>query len=110
MRERISLEERSITAPVADSASFTEGYTQIVETWAKVETQFSGRDFDNVDLDKDPTHKFTIRYRDTVTSETRIRYRDVLYRIMKIDNLEMRQEYLILFAAIDGLDTLEANQ
>lgn len=110
MRECISIEERTITAPAFGSASFSESYNQIDEVWAMVETSFNNRVFDGVALDAIPSHKFTIRYRNDVTSETRIRYCDVLYRIVKTDNFEMRNEYLELYARIDGEDTKEANQ
>jgi len=110
MRECISLEERTMTAPVFGSASFTERYVSIDEVWSKIETSFNNRIFDGVALDEVPSHKFTIRWRDDVTSETRIRYSDVLYRIVKTDNYEMRDEYLELYALIDGDDDKEANQ
>lgn len=110
MRTRISLENRSISAPNFDTVAFDENYTQIIETWAKVETEFNNRIFDGIAIDAIPSHKFTIRYRDDITSETRIRYSDVLYRIQKTDNLEMRNEYLILYASIDGDDTKAAAQ
>lgn len=110
MRECISIEKRTMTAPVFGSASFTESYLPIDEVWSKVETSFNNRIFDGVALDELPSHKFTIRFRDDVTSETRIRYKDVLYRIVKTDNYEMRDEYLELYARIDGDDTKEANQ
>ena len=110
MRERILLQERTVTAPVFGSSSFTEVYAGGISRWAKVETNFSGRLFDGVQLSEIPSHKFTIRFSSAVTTETRIRYKNVLYRILRLDNLEMRDEYLILFAKIDGDDTKEANQ
>ena len=110
MRECISIEERKMTAPSFGSASFTENYVPTDEVWAKIETSFNNRIFDGVALDEIPSHKFTIRHRDDVTSETRIRYDGVLYRIVKTDNYEMRNEYLELYALIDGDDTKEANQ
>ncbi|MGR3179837.1 MAG: head-tail adaptor protein [Candidatus Anammoxibacter sp.] len=110
MRERIVLQERSVAAPVFGSSSFTQDYDTGIERWAKVETQFSGRFFNGVELVDRPSHKFTIRFSSTITTETRIRYKSVLYRILQLDNLEMRDEYLILFAKIDGDDTKESNQ
>tara|TARA_R110000851_G_scaffold134568_2_gene269877 strand:- start:1896 stop:2282 length:387 start_codon:yes stop_codon:yes gene_type:complete len=110
LRECISLEDRSIQAPSFDDTSFSEGYTDIIETWAMVETEFKNRVFDDVALEAKPSHKFTIRWRDTITSETRIRYDGDLYRITQTDDTETRKEYLILFAKLDGDESKEANQ
>jgi len=110
MRERISLEERSILAPSYNSPAASEGYAQIVETWARVETEFNNRVFDEVALDAKPSIKFTIRYRPNITTETRVRYNDILYKVAHSDNLEERNEYLILYAAIEGADDREVNQ
>lgn len=110
MRECISLETRNQKAPSFGSASFREVYSPIAEVWAKVETVYHGRIFDGVALEDIPSHKFTIRYRDDITTEKRIRYKDVLYRIIKSDNFEMRDEYLEVYARIDGDDDKEANQ
>lgn len=110
LRDCISLENRAITAPNFNNVGFTENYTQIIETWAKVETGFENRVFDQVALEPRPSHRFTIRFRDNITTETRIRYKDNLFRIIQIDNPEERDEYLILMARLEGDDQLEANQ
>lgn len=110
MRECISLEVRERKAPVFGSASATMAYTVIDEVWSKIDTVNHNRIFDGVALDEIPSHKFTIRFRCDITTETRIRYKDVLYRIVKSDNFEMRDEYLELYARIDGDDNKEANQ
>lgn len=110
MRECISLEVRSIQPPSFDNFSASESYIQVAEPWAKVETEFNNRIFDEVALDAKPSIKFTIRYRDNITTETRIRYKGILYKIVQSDNLEERDEYLVLYAAIEGADDKEVNQ
>lgn len=112
LRDCISLENRSIKAPSFSSVGFSEGYTQIIETWSKVETDFNARVFDGVSIDKKPSHRFTIRFRDDgdITNETRIRWKNVLYRVLRTDNYEGRDEYLELYAMIDGDDTKESAQ
>lgn len=109
LRDCISLENRSIQAPSFGSSSFSEGYSPIIETWAKVETSFNARVFDEVAVEKKPSHKFTIRHRDGITTETRIRWRGDLYEIQHLDNLEGRNEYLILYAALVGDEDREAS-
>ena len=110
LRECISLEQRAIAAPSFDSASFTQDYEVIAEVWAKVETRSEQRTFDNVNIGEIITHEFTIRHRDDVTSEIRIRYKDVLFRIIKIENLEERDDYILLKCKEDGGEEQEANQ
>lgn len=110
LRDCISLEVRAIQAPVFGSASFTEAYTVISEPWCKVETQFNARIFDDVATDDKPSHLFTIRWREDVTTETRIRWRSDLYRIQRIDNFEGRDEYLLMYASIEGDESKEASQ
>lgn len=101
-------------APLAGSAAFTEDYTVIAQPWAKVDTG-SGvargfATFDGVEEGQTATHRFTIRYRDDVTTETRIRYKSDLYEILLVDDTETREEYLIMFSRLVGADDLEANQ
>ena len=110
LRECISLEQRAIAAPSFDSASFTQDYEVIAEVWAKVETRSGQRTFDNVVIEDGITHIFTIRHRDDVTSETRVRYKGDLYRIRKTENLEERDEYIVLRCEEDGGEEQEANQ
>lgn len=110
MRECISLENRAIQAPSFDSVGFSQKYAQIIETWAKVETQFNNRIFDEVALDAVPSHKFTIRYRSDVTTETRIGYKGNIYEIVQADDYEMRNEYLELYAKIEGDEDREVSR
>ena len=72
MRECITLENRSIEAPSFDSTSFTQDYRRIIETWAKIETEFKNRRFDDVEIEQKPSHKFTIRYRCDVTTISKV--------------------------------------
>ena len=110
MRDCISLEVRGIKAPSFSNVGFSEAYTQLAEVFAKVETEFNARVFDGVSIDEKPSHKFTVRWRDDVTNETRVRWKDVLYRIVRIDDYEGREEYTEIFAMIDGDDTKESAQ
>tara|TARA_R110000851_G_scaffold134450_1_gene269747 strand:+ start:781 stop:1167 length:387 start_codon:yes stop_codon:yes gene_type:complete len=110
MRDCVSLEERGIKSPTFDSVGFSEGYTQTAKVFAKVETEFNARVFDGVSIDEKPSHKFTIRFRDDVTNETRVRWKGVLYRLVRTDDYEGREEYLELYGMIDGDETKEAAQ
>jgi len=116
MRDRILLQRRTITAPGFNSVGFTQSYETIREVWAKVETNRGQRLFGGVELRENTetrasaTHAFSIRWRTDVTEQTRITFNDDLYRIIEVDDTEMRNEYLILFAKLEGDDDLEVNQ
>lgn len=112
-RDRIRIHTRAITPPPYDSASFTETYDAGVATWAKVESAREAEHvFDNVNLPAGatPSHIFDIRYRPGVTTENVISYRDEYYRILRVEDPEERRLSLLLYAALRGDESLEANQ
>jgi len=110
-RERIVLYERGIANPVFGSSAPREKDISSVTTWAKVVTVKPRKDFDNVNPERDQaTHRFNIRYRPDITSETRIRWRGNNYDILDIDNHEERNMELELYAVIEGDKDKGANQ
>ena len=115
MRERISLEERSIAPPTFGSQAFTEEYTALDTVWASVETKDfanSGQRFFNAVNDPalTPSHVFTIRWRDDITTETRVRWQDELYKLLLLTDPQERHQYLVLNAKLLGSDEKEVNQ
>ena len=110
MRARIKLKTRTIKPPSFGSAAHSEEFESI-SVWAKVETERNGRQmFDDVNVENQPTHFFTIRYREDVTAETFIEYRSENYDIVKTIDPEERHEYLELQCKVLGDKTLEANK
>ena len=111
MRECISLEVRSIRPGGFNKPqSFREVYTQIAEVFCQVDTTNGNVFFDEIEMSARPTHVFSIRYRDDVTTETRIRYKGKIYEIQRVEDFEERQEYLKLWSRPEGSDTKEAAQ
>lgn len=114
LKHRIVLQEREITAPVFGSASFTEEYQPGVEVWAGVKTvnlHGSGRRFfSNVNPEEEqPTHEFIIRYRNSVTSETRITWKGKYYKILSVQDPNEDGQYLELSSRILGNTDKQAN-
>lgn len=113
MRERITLHERTITAPVFGSAAFTEAYDTGVTVWASASTLSlvsAGQAlFDGVQMKDRPTDVFIIRYRDNVTTETIIRWQGNAYEIKEIINPDRRKQYIELRSRIIGDVNKEAN-
>jgi head-tail adaptor len=121
MRNRIGLYKRDIKSPGFQSSKFQEEYTLITKVWAFVATLNLGEIvFDNVRIKSksgnfstksiSPSHKFVIRYRSDITSETRILWRDKYYEIIPTINPEERNQYLELYSVLVGSKDLEANE
>lgn len=118
MRDRIAIRQRDINTPDFDnSAKFEETYKTIATVWAKVKTNISGKQiFDGVNegtgggITLSSTHVFTIRYREGITSEHRVNYKDDNYEIKRIVNPEERNMYLELNCKLLGDRKSEANQ
>lgn len=114
MRERIKIHTRFITAPVFDSAELKETYDTGNLRWAVAETLdylSSGRQmFDEVNLNKAPSHKFTIRYDADITTENIINWQDEYYQIIKTINPDVRKQYLELFCRVKGSEGFEVNR
>ncbi len=118
MRDRIAIRQRDVSTPDFDNpAKFGETYKTIATVWAKVKTNVSGKQiFDGVNEDTgggillSSTHIFTIRYREGITSEHRVNYKDSNYQIQRVVNPEERNMYLELYCKLLGDRDLEANQ
>ena len=118
MRERVSIYDRGMVAPVAGSMEFVEGLTLVATVWAMMETTsgyhiFDGdKMFDGVDVNTDnkTIHQFTIRYRDDIEYQQVIKYKGFHYQIMKVENSESRSRFLFLYCVMLGDDTKEVNK
>jgi len=114
LRERIKLEIRVTNPPQYGSGEYQESYTELNEVWAKVETlgfQIGVKEFNEVNIEDRPSHRFTIRYIANINSfDHRIRYRSEFYEIIRPSNPEERNEYLTLYCKKAGNDSLGANQ
>ena len=101
----IILQSRDIEAPVFDAVDFDENFTDFPDpVWALVETAIGKSVFDGVDTDVNITHKITIRFDTTVTSETWIQFDDGRrFDVQFTENMEERNEWLLMFCTVRGL-------
>ena len=79
-----------------------------VTVFAKVESVANRREFDGIELENRPTHAFTIRYRAGVTHESTFTHKGDYYRVVSVDHLEERREFMILYAKLRGDETRAA--
>lgn len=109
MRDQIILYDRAITAPASGSVDFTETFSNATTVWAMLET-ISGKEiFDGTNLVGVATHKFYIRYISDVTAQTWIKFKSQYFDIIDTQNLEERDEFLLLRCSIRGDSTKEVN-
>lgn len=98
LNKRITLQGRSITAPVAGSPDFTETFAAGTERWAAIKTVAGKTFFDGVNQrDREVTHQFVIRYDSSVTAETWISYNSRRFDIMAVEDLDERHEFMMLW-------------
>ena len=102
---RVILSERKITEPGFGETDFGEDFPDSREVWAQVAT-FAGRVlFNGVDTDTLISHEVSIRYSDSVTSETWVQLKDergTRLDVVKVENLDERNEFMLLLCKSRG--------
>ena len=109
MRDLIVLQDRAIT-PVIGSPDFDETFTENSTVYALIETKKGDTAFDGIDTEVDVTHWFYIRFISGITSGTWINYQGDRYDILDVEDLDTRNEFMLLRATDRGTDTKRASQ
>lgn len=110
MRTMISFFDRK-TISKSFSSSIEQRYINEIVSWAAIESVNARHKFTDVNIEKSPiTHKFIIRYNSIITSEKVIQHDSEIFKIVKIEDLDWRQEFMIISAHVDGIATKEANK
>ncbi len=94
----ITLQDRAIQ-PLTTTVDFTESFTENSIVWAMVSTVRGKTEFDGADIERSITHEFTIRFIDGVSNETWVLLNNERYDIIDTENLEERDEWMILRCA-----------
>lgn len=114
LRSQVGLYTRALTSPAFDSQDNQQKYALVATLPAAVQTTNGIDIFDGVDksgADGVPTTAtvlFFVRYRADVTAENFLQYDGVNYQILRVENIDLRREWLKIFAAPRGDLTLEA--
>ena len=103
LRTLLKLQDRDITPPDFDSVDFDENFVDASEVWALVETVTGKTVFDGVNADINVTHMIFIRFDATVTSETWVELEGKRLDIISTENLEGRDEWLLLVCTDRGV-------
>lgn len=104
----INLKNRSIKG--LNELDYTEDFTpNATDVWAKVDTVSGITVFDKTNIEQVVSHRFTIRYDPTVTSETWVEYDGRYFNLAPIENWEERGEYLKMPAWERGITSQPPN-
>jgi len=109
LTEQIVIQLRAIKAPQSGSVDFDEDFTDTATVWAAIETKSGIEEFDGVNLVTKPSHLIYIRYIEDIDVEKWITYKDKRYEILDAENLEERDEFLLLRCSSLGDKTLQTN-
>ena len=110
MRERVKLHNRTIQAPNFGETDFSEDFSGVKEVWANVNTATGKTLFTDINVDVALTHEIIIRYDASVNSENWIEYRNRNLKIVVVEDLDERHEFLRLKCTDRGDKDLGAAQ
>lgn len=104
MNHLITINARDITPPEGGSVDFGEDFTGVRNVWAMVETVNNTTFFDETNTEQIVSHNFYIRYLNgvSITSENWIKWRDINYDIIGVENLNEENRFLLLRANVRG--------
>ena len=114
LRDPVEVVLRSQRAPGFDDADVDESYEIKLEPFCSIstiETQSGGeRKFSGVNLNRDATHIFVMRFTDILTVDHRIRFKSEFYKILEFSDPERRQQYSVVQTQFLGREDIEANR
>lgn len=96
LNQLIKIQERSLNTQFQTGVKDQITFTTIAEPWAMVETTKGSIFFGGVGLDREYSHKFYIRYRCNIDQTKFIEYKKKRYDILDVENLDERDEFLLL--------------
>lgn len=111
MRDRIVIQDRSITEPFSGASDFDEEFSDAKVRWAAVNTT-SGRTFfsGSAQRDLEITHEILLRHDPEVTTEHWIQFQSERLDIVKIEPMDARKRFMKLLCTSKGFVTAEASK
>lgn len=103
LNKRITIQNRTIVAP--DDVDYDEDFQKELVVFAGVKTLIGVEIFDQNNVPTNASHDFIIHYRAGITAENWVLFENNRYDILKVENLEERNEWLRLRSTLRGSDT-----
>lgn len=108
MNKKIMLVSHRLKSPFMGAEENMEvDYTNEKEVWAKVVTVKPRKSFNGVTLTPAPTHHFFIRYREDVSTEWSVVYKDERYSIDDLQTYDEDKNFMVLYCGKLGDDAVE---
>ena len=109
MREQVEINISTITAPVDGSVDFDEVFQKIETVFALIETKTGVEIFNGTNLIGVATHFIYIRFIPNFDFTNWIRFKNQLFDILDVQNLEERDEFYLLRCSLRGDDKKKIN-
>ena len=109
MRDKVTIQTRAITVPGANSVDFGESFSADQDVWALVETKTGTQIFDGTNIVGVATHNIYIRFIAGVTFQKWLRFKNITYDILDVQNLEERDEFYLLRCSLRGDEAEQIN-
>lgn len=106
----IQVQTRSIQPPAGSSVDFFEQFTEYQDFWALIQTVNGLSIFDGSGITQNITHKIYIPYAEGITFENWVQYNGNRYRISRVENLDERNEFFLLYCIFRGSAALAVNE
>jgi SPP1 family predicted phage head-tail adaptor len=110
MSKRVHLHNRALQVPEFEDYDVSEEFSGTKTVWANVRTVSGETFFTGVGIDIGLSHEIIIRYDVSVSSETWIEFEGNNLKIVSVENLDERDEYLRLRCSNRGDKNLGAAQ
>ena len=105
----ITLQIRNIEIPIVDMVDYTLLFTPITDIWAMVETKKGTTIFDGTNTERIVDATFYIPFIPDITAECWILYEGIRYDIIRVEDLDLRHDFLALYTTTRGIDTNSVN-
>ena len=110
LNRKIILHVKSINAPETPSDfDYNQVFTSPVTVWAAIQTITGKEIFDGINLIGTVTHVFYIKFKSGLTTESFLEYNSNYYKILRLEDLDLNNEYMSLSCSIRGDKTAEVN-
>lgn len=116
LKTLIKIQVRTITPEEFDNPDYSEVFTEVIELFASVKTSRGHSSFNDIGTTvtgavRNFSHEVIVRYSESyeITSENWLEINNIKYNIVGVENLEERNEWLILYCLKKGDKTKPAN-
>lgn len=103
LNEEIVLQNRNLTAPAFQAVDFEEEFEDNGDAYAAIDTVTGKTFFDGVNTDSPVTHEIYIVFDTTVTAQSWVEFDSRRIDILKVENFEERNEFMLLTCVERGL-------